>query len=92
MSIESAAFGADMMDEPASIGLFIALTVGIGIAAADHERIFKMFQSLGRRDDTRRTTGIGLAIVKKIAEVNGGRVWVDSRSGEGAAFYLTLPR
>jgi two-component system sensor kinase FixL len=65
---------------------------GIGIAAADHERIFQMFQSLNRRDDTQRPTGMGLAIVKKIAEVNGGRVWVDSRSGEGAAFYLTLPR
>ncbi len=64
---------------------------GRGIAAADHERIFQVFQSLGRRDGSRRVTGVGLAIVKKIAEVNGGRVWVDSQTGHGSAFYLTLP-
>lgn len=64
---------------------------GCGIAAAEHERIFQVFQSLGRRS-SRRTTGMGLAIVKKIAEVNGGHVWVDSQPEHGATFYLTLPR
>ncbi len=65
---------------------------GVGIAASDHERVFQVFQSLGQRDRNGRATGMGLAIVKKIAEVNGGRVWVDSQPGHGAAFYLTLPR
>jgi PAS domain S-box-containing protein len=64
---------------------------GVGIASSDHERIFQVFQSLGRRASGRRTTGMGLTIVKKIAAVNGGSVWVDSNPGEGAAFYLTLP-
>src|SRR5262249_6289459 len=46
---------------------------GVGIDPRHHERIFKMFQSL--RSD-RQGTGIGLAVVKKIAERRGGRVWV----------------
>ena len=65
---------------------------GRGIEAAQRERIFELFQSSGPRSDGRRGTGIGLAIVKKIAQSQGGRVWVESRPGEGAAFHLTLPR
>ena len=64
---------------------------GKGIDPAHHDRIFEIFQSLGPRKDGRRGTGIGLAIVKKIAETHGGRVWVDSRPGQGASFHLTLP-
>ena len=65
---------------------------GKGIDPAHHHRIFEIFQSLGPRRDGRRGTGIGLAIVKKIVETHGGRVWVDSDLGKGAHFYLTLPR
>jgi len=65
---------------------------GVGIEAAHHERIFEIFQSLGPRSDGRRGTGVGLAIVKKIAETHGGRVWVESASGSGAAFHVLLPR
>jgi PAS domain S-box-containing protein len=65
---------------------------GRGIDPAHHERIFELFQSLGPRADGRRGTGVGLAIVKKIAETHGGEVWVESRPGAGAAFHLTLPR
>jgi PAS domain S-box-containing protein len=64
---------------------------GKGIDPTHHERIFEIFQSLGPRKDGRRGTGIGLAIVKKIVETHGGRVWVDSDLGKGAAFHLTLP-
>lgn len=64
---------------------------GRGIDPAHHERIFEIFQSLGPRVDGRRGTGVGLAIVKKIAETHGGRVWVESRPGHGAAFHLRLP-
>jgi PAS domain S-box-containing protein len=65
---------------------------GRGIDPKHHERIFEIFQSLGPRADGRRGTGVGLAIVKKIAETHGGRVWVESAPGEGACFHLTLPR
>jgi PAS domain S-box-containing protein len=64
---------------------------GRGIDPAHHERIFELFQSLGPRADGRRGTGVGLAIVKKIAETHGGAVWVESHQGSGAAFHLTLP-
>jgi chemotaxis family two-component system sensor kinase Cph1 len=64
---------------------------GNGIDPANHARIFEIFQSLKPRKDGRRGTGMGLAIVKKIAETHGGRVWVESDLGKGARFHLTLP-
>ncbi len=64
---------------------------GQGIDPADHERIFEIFQSLAPRRSGRRGTGVGLAIVRKIAETHGGRVWVESRPGAGATFRLLLP-
>lgn len=65
---------------------------GRGIEPAQRERIFELFQTVGPRADGRRGTGIGLAIVKKIAQSQGGRVWVESHPGQGADFHLTLPR
>jgi len=64
---------------------------GRGIDPAHHDRIFEAFQTLGPRRDGRRGTGIGLAIVKKIVETHGGRVWVESEPDKGARFHLTLP-
>ena len=58
---------------------------GPGIAAEYHERIFVIFQTLTERD-TLESTGVGLAIVKKIVERNGGTIRVDSREGAGATF------
>ncbi len=65
---------------------------GRGIAPENHERIFEVFQSLGPRSDDRSGTGIGLAIVKKIAQTHGGRAWVESRLGHGSTFHVTFPR
>jgi len=65
---------------------------GRGIEPELHERIFEIFQSVGLRSDGRRGTGVGLAIVRKIAETHGGRVWVESRPDAGATFRLLLPR
>ncbi len=63
---------------------------GRGIASEHHERIFDAFQSIAT--DGRRGTGIGLAIVKKIVETHGGRVWVESEPGAGCTFHVNLPR
>ena len=63
---------------------------GIGIAAQYFERIFVMFQRLHARDEF-SGTGIGLAISKKIVERYGGRISVQSESGKGSTFSLSLP-
>jgi PAS domain S-box-containing protein len=65
---------------------------GMGIPAESQEAIFEAFRCLAPREGSRRGTGIGLAIVKKIAETHGGRAWVESDPGQGAAFHVTLSR
>jgi PAS domain S-box-containing protein len=65
---------------------------GIGIPASEQERIFDRFA----RVDSSLTrqmpgAGLGLFLVKAVIEAHGGRVWVDSRPGQGSTFYLTLP-
>ncbi|MBI1869695.1 MAG: histidine kinase [Chlamydiae bacterium] len=64
---------------------------GPGIAQEHFERIFKIFQTLAPRDRT-EATGIGLSIVKKVVELNGGRIWLESQLGKGSTFYFTLPK
>lgn len=64
---------------------------GIGFDMVHHEQIFKMFQRLHGEGEI-PGTGIGLALVYKAAERMRGRVWATSAPGEGATFYLLLPR
>lgn len=63
---------------------------GVGIAPEHHERVWQMFQTLGTRDQ--ETTGIGLSIVKKQVEANGGRAWIDATGKEGATLRFTWPK
>ena len=68
--------------------IFYVRDNGMGISPEHHERIFGLFNKLDIKADG---TGIGLALVKRIVEVHGGRIWVRSEAGRGATFYFTLP-
>lgn len=64
---------------------------GPGIAPEYHEKVFMMFQTLEPKD-LATNTGIGLALVRKIIEEHGGRIVLESKTGEGATFRFTWPR
>ena len=64
---------------------------GPGIAPEDHERIFEEFQQAEAGVEQREGTGLGLALSKRLVELHGGRIWVDSELGQGSTFVFTLP-
>ena len=64
---------------------------GPGIHEKYFNKIFHMFQTLSPREKT-KSTGIGLAIVKKIAEMNDGTAWVESEVGQGSTFFFTFAK
>jgi len=69
--------------------VFFVKDNGIGINPSFHEKIFGLFDKLDPRSDG---TGVGLALVKRIIEVHGGRIWVESQGKEmGSTFLFTLP-
>ncbi|MGK0387767.1 MAG: signal transduction histidine kinase [Maribacter sp.] len=71
--------------------LFSVSDNGIGIGDEYHEIIFKLFNRL-HKNKGYEGTGIGLAISKKIIEQHNGKIWLESKVGEGATFYFTLPK
>ncbi|HEV7348921.1 PAS domain S-box protein [Telluribacter sp.] len=64
---------------------------GPGIRPEFHEKIFVIFQTLQARDEI-ESTGVGLAIVKKIIDEKGCNIWVESTMGEGTTFHFTWPK
>lgn len=65
---------------------------GIGVHPSEHHTIFEKFYQVGSTTKgTREGTGLGLAITKKLVELHGGTIWLDSRPGEGSRFNFTLP-
>jgi signal transduction histidine kinase len=67
--------------------IFFVRDNGMGIAPEYHERIFGLFDKL---DAASEGTGVGLALVKRIIEFHGGRIWVESEPGKGSTFFFTL--
>jgi signal transduction histidine kinase len=67
--------------------IFYVKDNGIGIDPKYHEKIFGLFDKL---DSSSEGTGVGLALVKRIVEVHGGKIWVESEAGKGATFCFTL--
>ena len=63
---------------------------GVGFDMSQADRVFEVFERLHRPEDY-PGTGAGLAIVRRIIERHGGRIWVESAVDEGATFFFTLP-
>jgi light-regulated signal transduction histidine kinase (bacteriophytochrome) len=79
--------GADPADRDWQIGVS---DNGIGVTAADQDRIFEIFQR-GHVDEGEYSgTGVGLAVCKRIVQRHGGRIWVQSEPGKGSTFRFTM--
>jgi len=68
--------------------VFFVQDNGIGIDASQREKVFELFYKEDRRS---KGTGVGLTIVKRIIEVQGGRIWIESDKGKGCTVCFTLP-
>jgi CheY-like chemotaxis protein len=64
---------------------------GPGVPAEDRQRIFDAFQQGARHPEQTEGTGLGLTLSKRILELHGGRIWVESEAGQGSTFGIALP-
>src|SRR3989337_1571753 len=86
--------GEVRVEAMASDGSFVVSVsdTGPGISPADQQKIFEEFQQVDSSSTRQKGgTGLGLSIARRIIELHGGRMWVDSAPGEGSTFSFTLP-
>lgn len=80
-----------LLAEPAEGAVcFVVRDTGVGISADDLSRIFERFYK-SDRSRSGGGTGLGLSIARHIVEAHGGKIWVESRQGEGSSFFFTIP-
>ena len=80
--------GCAGQDAESGMPIFFVRDNGMGIPDEHYERVFGLFNKL---DPKTEGTGIGLALVKRIIEIHGGRIWLESGAGKGCTFFFTLP-
>jgi signal transduction histidine kinase/DNA-binding response OmpR family regulator len=76
------------------VGLQLEVAVrdtGVGIPPEDQQRIFEAYEQAGSKEGQRKGVGLGLAIAKRLVELHGGRIWVESVPGQGSTFTFRLP-
>lgn len=88
--------GGSIALETQDQGQFVRITVadsGIGIPADQLEQIFEKFYQVGyATSGVREGTGLGLAICKRLIEMHGGSIWIESEPGNGSRFHFTVPK
>jgi signal transduction histidine kinase len=85
--------GEVQVDVQASDGTFLVSVVdtGPGIAVGDQQQIFEAFAQVDSSKTRKGGAGLGLAIAKRIVELHGGRIWVESEPGKGSTFRFSVP-
>jgi signal transduction histidine kinase len=82
ITLSARAEGADV--------LFAVKDTGIGIASEELKKVFDRYWQA--KENAHRGTGLGLSISKEIIEAHGGKIWLESKLGEGTTFFFTLPK
>jgi len=80
------------LEERPREAMFSVIDDGPGIATRDRDRIFERFyRSESATASGTKGSGLGLPIARALVELHGGRIWVESKRGQGAAFHVALP-